>query len=196
MQFPLSFSFKILALAPQIFVRDASGQLQMYVKQKLLKLKEAVTVFADEAQTRPLYTINADRVIDWSARYNIAEAGTGTPLGSIKRQGMRSLWKAAYEIERDGAVVMSVREANPWVKVLDHFLGEIPGIGILSGYFLHPAYLVTRASDGLQVLKLTKEPAFMEGKFRLDANAPLSDEDERLAVLGLFMMLLLERARG
>lgn len=195
MQFPLSLSFKIMALAPQVFVRDAGGTVQMYVKQKLLKLKESVTVFADEGQTRPLYTMNADRVIDWSARYNIAEAGTGTPLGSVKRQGMRSIWKANYEIERDGAVVMTVREANPWVKVLDHFLGELPGIGLLSGYFLHPAYLVTRA-DGTQVMKLTKEPAFLEGKFRLEQNAQMSDEDERLAVLGLLMMLLLERTRG
>ena len=72
MQFPLSLSFKILALAPQVYVRDASGVVQMYVRQKLMKLKEAVTVFADESQTTPLYTINADRVIDWSARYNIA----------------------------------------------------------------------------------------------------------------------------
>ena len=195
MQFPLAFSFKIMALAPQVFVRDASGTLQMYVKQKLMKLKEAVTVFADEGQTTPLYTMNADRVIDWSARYNIAEAGTGTPLGSIKRQGMRSIWKAHYEIERDGAVVMSIREANPWVKVLDHFLGELPGIGMFTGYFLHPAYLVTR-SDGTQIMKLVKEPAFLEGKFRVEASAPASDDEQRLAVLSLLMMLLLERTRG
>ena len=195
MQFPLSLSFKILALAPQVYVRDASGVVQMYVRQKLMKLKEAVTVFADESQTTPLYTINADRVIDWSARYNIAEAGTGTPLGSVKRQGMRSIWKAHYEVERDGAVVMTVREANPWVKVMDHVLGEIPGIGLLTGYFLHPAYLVSSA-DGMQIMKLVKEPAFMEGRFRLESTSAASEADEKLAVLSLLMMLLLERARG
>ncbi|HEX8432508.1 MAG TPA: hypothetical protein VF625_14555, partial [Longimicrobium sp.] len=62
MRFPLNLTFKILALAPQVFVRDADGELQLYVRQKALKLKEAVTVFADEAQTRVLYTINADRI--------------------------------------------------------------------------------------------------------------------------------------
>jgi hypothetical protein len=195
MQFPLSLSFKILALAPQVYVRDASGAVQMYVRQKLMKLKEAVTVFADEAQTTPLYTINADRVIDWSARYRIAEASGGRELGAVKRQGMRSIWRAQYEVERDGAVVMNIREANPWVKVMDHLLGEIPGLGLLTGYFFHPAYLVSRA-DGTQILKLTKQAAFMEGRFTLESLATLADEDERLAVLSLLMMLLLERARG
>lgn len=195
MQFPLSLSFKILALAPQVYVRDASGAVQMYVRQKLMKLKEAVTVFADEAQTTPLYTINADRVIDWSARYRIAEANGGRELGSVKRQGMRSIWRAQYDVERDGAVVMNIREANPWVKVMDHLLGEIPGLGLLTGYFFHPAYLVSRA-DGTQILKLTKQAAFMEGRFTLESLTAITDEDERLAVLSLLMMLLLERARG
>jgi uncharacterized protein YxjI len=195
MQFPLSFTFKIMALAPQIFVRDASGTVQMYVRQKLMKLKEAITVFSDEAQTTPIYTINADRVIDWSARYRIAEAGGGRELGAIKRQGMRSIWRAQYDIERDGAVVMSVREANPWVKVMDHLLTEIPGLGLLTGYFFHPAYIVSR-TDGTQLLKLQKQAAFLEGRFKLDTLATLSEEDERLAVLGLLMMLLLERRRG
>lgn len=195
MQFPLNLSFKILALAPQVYVRDASGNLQMYVKQKLLKLKESVTVFADEQQTRPIYTINADRVIDWSAKYTIAESGTGAVLGAIKRKGMKSLWKASYEIERDGATVMTVTEANPWVKVADRLLGEIPGLGLFAGYFLHPAYLVARA-DGTQLMKLTKQPAFMEGRFKLETQSEVSEADERLVVLSLLMMMLLERTRG
>ena len=74
MNFPLDLSFKKVALNPQVSVRDASGNVVLYTKQKAFKLKEAVTVFADEAQTRPLYTINADRVLDFNARYNIAEA--------------------------------------------------------------------------------------------------------------------------
>ena len=41
MQYPLELSFKIIALAPQIYVKDARGQELLYVRQKLLKLKEA-----------------------------------------------------------------------------------------------------------------------------------------------------------
>src|SRR3712207_5826138 len=97
MHYPLTFSFKILALAPQIWVRDAQGQLLLYVKQQFLKLKEAVTIFADEGQTRPLFSIKADRVLDISARYHITDS-QGLPIGVVQRHGMRSLWKAHYEI--------------------------------------------------------------------------------------------------
>src|SRR3954468_1128541 len=71
MNFPLELRFKLLAISSQISVRDASGHLLCHVKQKAFKLKEEVTVFGDEAQTRPLYRINADRVIDISAQYQI-----------------------------------------------------------------------------------------------------------------------------
>jgi len=102
MNYPLDLSFKLLALANQIAVTDAQGTLIFYVKQKMFKLKEAVTVFADKEQQRQLYSINADRVMDFSARYQIATAN-GESLGSVKRQGMKSLWKARYDIS-DGAV--------------------------------------------------------------------------------------------
>ena len=51
-------TFKILALAPQIQARDAGGALLCYVWQKLFRLKEAVTVYRDEAQeTRILLAV-------------------------------------------------------------------------------------------------------------------------------------------
>ena len=194
MDYPLQLSFKLVALAPQIYVRDAAGQLRMYVKQKMFKLKEQVTVFADEAQTVPLYHINADRVIDFNARYNFS-APDGRALGSVRRRGGRSLWRANYEIMRGEEVVLSIREANPWAKVGDALLGEIPVLGMFAGYFFHPAYTVTRA-DGGEVLRATKQPAMWEGRYTVDKHAPLSPEDEGLAVLSILMMLLLERRRG
>ena len=47
MNYPLHLSFKILALARQLRLTDASGNRIFHVKQKVFKLKEAVTVFVD-----------------------------------------------------------------------------------------------------------------------------------------------------
>jgi uncharacterized protein YxjI len=93
--YPLSVSFKIVALAPQLSVRDANGNLIAYVRQKLFKLKEAITVYSDEGQTQPVFAINADRILDFSARYHFTQSN-GAAVGSIKRDGMRSLWKSHY----------------------------------------------------------------------------------------------------
>ncbi len=195
MDFPLQLRFKIMAISPQISVTDSAGRLLMYVKQKAFKLKEAVTVFADEAQTRPLYRIQADRVIDISAQYAITDE-TGQQVGVLQRKGMRSLWRAHYEVSRGGGVVLAIREANPWVKVVDSLVGEIPVIGMFTGYILHPAYLVSRADTGEVVMKATKQAAFLEGRYTIERVGDLRPEDETLAVLNVLMMLLLERRRG
>ena len=194
LNYPLNISFKVVALAPQISVTDASGNLVFYVKQKLFKLKESVTVFADAQQTRPVYTMNADRVLDFSARYNFSDQ-QGFSLGAVKRQGMKSLWKARYDILDGDTVVMTIQEENPWVKVMDAFFTQIPIVGMFSGYVFHPAYLVSRM-DGTVVLRVQKQPAFFEGKFTIEKQAEFSDAEEKRMLLSVLMMLLLERARG
>lgn len=194
MNYPLNLSFKIVAIAPQISVTDAAGNLVMYVKQKAFKLKEAVTVFADAGQTQPLYSINADRVLDFSASYHMT-ATNGFQIGSIKRQGMRSMWRAHYDLFDAGQPTMTVREENGWVKVGDAVLSGIPVLGMFTGYFLNPTYLVTR-SNGQPLMRLSKEPAFFEGRFRMDPLGPMEPVEESRVVLGLLMMILLERSRG
>jgi hypothetical protein len=192
--YPLQLSFKLIAIAPQISVTDAGGRLLLYVKQKAFKLKEKVTVFADEAQTRPLYSIGADRIIDFSAQYDITTAAGGQ-IGAVKRRGVRSIWRAHYDVLRGGASALSIREANPWIKVLDHFAGELPVIGMLTGYLFNPAYVVTRP-DGTVVLRVQKRPALWEGRFEVTKQAELSSQEEELALISVVMMLLLERTRG
>ena len=194
MHYPLQLSFKIMALAPQISVTDAHGQLIFYVKQKLLKLKESVTVFADAEQATPLYTMQADRVIDFSARYHFVDA-EGNTIGAVQRQGMRSLWKARYEVLDGERVVMTIREKNPWVTVLDGLLGQIPIVGMLGGYFLHPAYQVSRV-ESTEVMLLEKQPTFLEARFTIRRHVELDPQEETQILLSLLMMSLLERRRG
>lgn len=194
LHYPLSFSFKILTFASEFDMRDARGNLVAYVKQKLFKLKEDVTVFADEAQSRPLYAIRADRVLDFSARYHFS-GSDGAAIGSVQRNGMASLWKAHYDVLDGENVTMSIREENGWVKLLDGILAEIPILGILSGYLFHPAYQVV-TPNGAVVMRMVKRPAFFEGKFEVEKLGTLSEADEQRALLGLMTVVLLERSRG
>ncbi|HEX7314423.1 MAG TPA: hypothetical protein VF297_10895 [Pyrinomonadaceae bacterium] len=194
MNFPLELSFKKVALNPQVKVSDAAGNVVLYTKQKAFKLKEAVTVFADVEQTRPLYTINADRVLDFNAKYNIADA-SGRSLGAVARKGRKSLWRAEYEVLDGGGPALTIREENGWVKVADALFNELPLVGILSGYVFNPSYVLTDAA-GAALMRLTKQPAFFEGRFRVEKLGVMSEADETRAVLSFLMMLLLERRRG
>lgn len=195
MNYPLKLSFKLLALASQIYIRDSQGNLIGYVKQKLLKLKEDINVFADEHQTRLLFNIRADRVIDFSARYNFTDA-QGRQIGAIKRQGMRSIFKANYEIfDGTGSQTMHIHEENGWIKVVDALAGEIPVLGMFTGYFFNPSYIVERTGGGA-VARLKKQPAFFEGVFEVEKLSQLTEEEETRVLLSVLTMTLLERARG
>jgi uncharacterized protein YxjI len=195
MNYPVSLTFKLLALASQIYIHDSGGNLLGYVKQKLLKLKEDINVYADEQQTQLLFNIKADRVLDFSAKYNFTD-NRGKHIGAIKRQGMRSIWKANYEVyDGNDNQALQIHEESAWVKVVDALIGEIPIVGMFSGYLFNPAYIVSRM-DGTPVARVQKQPAFFEGKFVLDAKLQLSDDEEMRVLLGVLTMTLLERSRG
>ncbi|PAX53060.1 hypothetical protein [Brunnivagina elsteri] len=194
MQYPLQLTFKFWAFSPQISIADAQGNLLFYVKQKLFKLKEAITVFADAERTRPLYYIKADRIIDFSARYDFTNEN-GIPIGAVKRQGLKSLWRARYDVFDGESVNFTIQEKNPWVKIADALFQEIPGIGMLSGFVFNPAYLVLRA-DSSVVMRLEKIPSFFSRQFTIKALDTLNPKEEEQVLLSLMMMLLLEKNRG
>lgn len=197
MRFPLTLSFKIVALAPQIRVVDADGQTVCYVRQKLLKLREAVEVFTDETRGHRLCEIKADRVIDFSATYRFID-NEEREFGSVRRRGLRSLWRANYETQDDLArPSLELHEENGWVKVMDGIFGELPILGMFSGYLFHPSYLISRTGGGEPLYRVRKEPAFWEGRFSVEKLSASADAgDDLRAVMSALMMLLLERRRG
>lgn len=193
-QYPLQMTFKLLAMAPQIFVKDAQGQPVAYVRQKLFKLKEAITVFSDDSQTETRFHIHADRVIDFSARYNFSDS-QGAALGAVKQRGMRSLWRAGFDVLDKDVKIFSIDEKSVLTRFFDNLFNQLPLIGLLSGYIFQPAYEVTRP-DGSAVMRLKKQPALLEGRFGVEKLAAINPHEEQQLLLSFMMLLLLERNRG
>lgn len=195
MRFPVEVRFRTLALAAKVSVYDAGGALRYFVRQKLFKLKEDVTVYADEGETTPVAHIRADRVLDFSAHYHVTTPA-GAPIGAVRRRGRASLWRATYEVVRaDGTLAYTLREANPWVKVADGLFQQIPIVGLLSGYVLHPRYVLHRAGDDAPALHVRKEAALFEASYVLSDPDGLGG-DEELVLFATLMALVLERTRG
>jgi hypothetical protein len=192
--YPLTLSFKLLALSHQFELLDANGHCIAYVKQPWLKIKEAVTVYTDSDMNTALYTINADRIIDIFAKYNISTA-QGTDLGQLQRHGVKSFFKAHYELHIGGVKAFTLQETNPWVKVIDNVLGQLPIIGFLTNYFFHPRYALSDLSER-EVLEVKKVPSLFERKFKINALSPIAANTENAGVLACLMMILLESNRG
>lgn len=194
MNFPLQLRFKVLALAPQIFITDAAGAEVFYVKQKMFKLRDAISVFADSNQTRQVATIQADRMLDFSARFHFTDAN-GQPLGGVGRKGMKSLWKATYEVfDAAGQPAGMITEENPFAKIMDAMFAKIPVAGAFAGYVFLPKYLLSD-SAGAPVMRLSKRGSMMDRRFSIEELAPTTPEQTERNVLAALMLVLLERHR-
>ena len=194
MKFPIDLSFKIVSISSRLYARDADGNGVCFVKQKKFKLREHVEVFRDDSREELLCNIKTNKILDFSAAYNFTKPD-GTNVGGIQRKGMRSIFKAHYQIlDPNGEIKMEINEENGWIKVLDGFVGGIPVVGMMAGYFLNPSYLITK--DGTPIVRIKKQPAFWEGKFQIQKLEDFPEQDEDLIMYSIIMMTLLERSRG
>lgn len=195
MQFPLDFTFKITTITNDFRVHDATGAEVAFVRQKLFKLKEEVQVFNNESRSQLNFTVKANTWLDFSASYVFYD-NKQLELGRIVRRGWKSLWKSAYDIyDERQQQDFSVNEENPLVKVFDGLFGDIPILGMFTGYFFNPTYLVTRP-DGTAIARLSKEKSFFGRRFTVNKLAEFETGEENRLLLGLMMMILLERQRG
>ena len=196
LSYPLDFKFKVLTLAPQFSVTDAEGRALAFTRQKLFKLKEEVKVYRDDTQSDLRFRISADRWLDWSASY-LFEDADGTDLGRVARQGARSLWKASYDvIDAAGEPRYTIRERSVMTRVFDNLLGEIPVLGLLTGYVFNPHYDIRDVATDEVVAVFSKVPSAIGRRFRLQRTGELDGPAETQVVLSLMMMVLLERSRG
>lgn len=190
------FTFKISTLSNDFTIEDRSGVSIGYVRSKLFRFKEDVVVYDSDQKTKELYHIKADRWLDFNVVFTITDAQSGAVLGKMARKGMRSIWKATYTImDAAGNPLFNLQEDNAWTKFMDAALGEVPVLGMLTGYVFNPTY-TAKNQDGKDYFNLKKMPSFFGRKFQLDRVVDIDDEAESLVVLSMFMMVLLERQRG
>jgi len=194
-QYPVHFLFHVSTLSNDFTAFDATGRTIAYVRQKMFKLKEDIVIYDSKDKIRVNYRIRADRWLDFSAAYTFYDE-SGQDIGKIVRKGWRSIWKAEYEIiDQFQMLQYNIREENGWVKVMDGLFGEIPILGLFTGYVFNPSYLV-RSVDGRPVVRLRKLPSFFGRKFILEQLDSLDGDDDDRVMLGLMMLILLERRRG
>lgn len=79
-------------------VLTPDGQVIMFVKHPLLKLREEFQVFADEAQTRPLLRVKSKQVIAINFSYEVSDTATGEVLGVVQKKGLKSIIRDKFLI--------------------------------------------------------------------------------------------------
>lgn len=199
--YPLDLRFKLIALAPRIIVTDSTGEQVAFVHQKTFKLKEDIRIYSDESKSREIYRIGADKIIDITAKYHFTDSTNEQSLGYVQPKALVSIWRTTYIVyDVDGKPLYHIREDNPWVKMGDALLSEVPVLGMFTGYFLNPSYTVYAGGNeedtSKPVMKLTKQPAFFESQFTLTQEASMPAQEEISVLLAVLLMIQFQRRRG
>jgi hypothetical protein len=72
-------------------VYDPSGELVLFADLKAFRLREDISVYADEAKLTEILTIKARHIIDFSAAYDVVDVTKREKVGALKRRGLKSL---------------------------------------------------------------------------------------------------------
>jgi uncharacterized protein YxjI len=90
---------KFWSFLERIFrVFTADGQLIMFVKHPVLKLKEEFQVYADEAKQRPILLVKSQQAIAINFSYTVTDLATGQVLGSVQKKGLKSIIRDKFII--------------------------------------------------------------------------------------------------
>lgn len=176
--------FKLFGAAFHLYAPD--GSLLAYSKQKAFKLKEDIRVFADEAMTQEILQIRADRVIDFSAAYQVYDSATGEHYGTLRRKGFKSMFRDSWEILDPNGIIRGRVQEDSGIKAAIRRLNDLVAL------FLPQAFHIDVDGRIVGIMKQNFNP-FVQ-KFAVDLT---HDEDGLLPrPLGIATVVLLLAIEG
>lgn len=196
LRFPLLLKTIVTSIANDFTVYDSNSNEIFYVKQKLIPIKDDILIFSDQKTQQLIYRIVLEGpLLSFSGRwafYNIEDE----LIGKLHQPNIKTNWSGYYEVLNfKDEIVYKIHEDDPFVKVWNSRLNEIPILGFLSGYFFNPSYSLMDTIEN-PLFQLKKEPAFLGNKFSLKKLSHATQNEDELCVLAMFMLLLQENSDG
>lgn len=162
---------------------ETKSNLLFFVKQKAFKLKEDITVYADETKTKELLKIKARSVIDFSAIYDVIDISTNQPMGALRRKGFKSILKDSWEIlDTKDQVIGSIDEDSVFKAILRRFLTNL----------IPQTFFISLNNKQVGLLKQTFNPFVPQ--FNIDFSSDTANALDRK--LGIAIVILLQIIEG
>ena len=193
--YPLHFKFRITTFSNDFEATDALGNTLFYVREKILTWRDQMKVYKDSSKNELLYEIKSNKLIDFQQTFSVTNAQNQI-IGKVRRKTISSLWKSTFKLmDTNDDHDHTIKEKNAFVKMWDSLFGEIPVLGMLSGYVFNPSYMLSNTA-GEPLFEIKKEPSFFGRKFSVEKLTTNDAFDEERLVLSMVVMVLMERSRG
>lgn len=170
--------FTFLGAAFRLYTPE--GELAFFVKQKAFKIREQITVFADEAMSDPRLAVQARQRLDVSATYDVTEVASDEKVGALRRKGLKSIFMDEWSIlDNDDNVIGTIKESSALMAILSRIVKLIP-----------QTYNITIGDTQAGVIKQRFNP--FQLAYDVDFGTGEASVDPRLGVAAVVLLLAIE----
>lgn len=173
--------FKIFGGEIRIY-DEARSRVLFFVKQKAFKLKEELTVYADETMGRELLKIKARSVLDFGATYDVTDVASGQTVGALRRRALRSIMRDSWEIlGPDDQSLGTLGEDSMFMAFLRRFLTNL----------IPQSFSIEIGGADVALIKQTFNPFIAQ--FRVDFSMDSAGRlDRRLGIAAVVLLQIIE----
>ncbi len=118
---------KILKLFGAAFhIYDPDGNVAFYSKLKAFKMKEDIRVYTGEDMQEEVLVIQARKILDFSAAYDVVDPTTNEKVGVLKRKGMKSILKDEWIfMDANDQEIGLIKEDSTFFALFRRFISSI-----------------------------------------------------------------------
>jgi uncharacterized protein YxjI len=176
---------KIFALANQYWIEDGRGTVLGYTKQKMLRLREDIRIYADEAMTRELFWIHQEQVLDAWGTFAVVDTAANVCVGKIRRNVMSNFLADEYHL------------LDPFGNAIGRVYEE-SGRGFLRKYVPMGGLVPERVKVelyGQPVTEIRQQFRVIGDEWDVDCSRMPPQFDRRVLLAGIILMGMVERER-
>ncbi|MHB9112339.1 MAG: hypothetical protein ACYC4D_06890 [Thermoleophilia bacterium] len=175
-----------LKIGHEVFIADQSDNVLLWIKQKGFKLKETIHVYSDPSKAEERLSIQARKVMDFNAAFDVTDSQTGEKIGGMRRKGWSSMIQDEWQIlDVDDNQIGSIHEDTKLMALLRRFLTAL----------IPQNYEFKVNGETVAQLKQHFNPFLFKGEFQME---PQGSEklDPRLATAGIVLLMIMEGRQG
>ncbi|NLT38041.1 MAG: hypothetical protein GXX95_07780 [Methanomassiliicoccus sp.] len=176
---------KILAIANQYWIEDGQGRTLGFTKQKLLRLREDIRIYADEAMVRELFWVHQEQVMDAWGTFAVVDTAANVCVGKIRRNIMSGLLADEYYL------------LDPYGQQIGRVYEET-GRGLVRKYLPFGGLVTERVVVelyGRPVTEIKQQFKIIGDEWDVDCSKLPPQFDRRVLLAGIIMMGMVERER-
>lgn len=162
---------------------ENQNNLLFFVKQKAFKIKEDISIYADESKNKELLRIKTKSIFDIMGTYDVTDSVTGQQIGALRRSGWSLLARDTWDIlDANGNPIGRCQE-DSLVKAILRRLGL--------SLIMPQSFTLTVGDQEVGVLKQTFNPFVPQ--FRVDFSMDSAGKlDRRLGIATVILLQIIE----